>query len=126
MAPSLRQKSVNITGFLVLGLIVVLLAGLVVAQVVSDNGAPVSNVMDDTDADTTGESITYSLTSNPGGLFEIDANSGEVTLASGQSLDCRYPQITRNLCTRIPESLHCKPRMRLGRSFSILCPCIID
>ncbi len=40
-----------------------------------------------TDADTTGEAITYSLTDNAGGLFEIDANTGEVTLASGQSLD---------------------------------------
>ncbi len=40
-----------------------------------------------TDADTTGESITYSLTDNAGGLFEIDSSTGEVTLASGQSLD---------------------------------------
>ncbi len=40
-----------------------------------------------TDADTTGESITYSLADNAGGLFEIDANTGQVSLASGQSLD---------------------------------------
>ena len=39
------------------------------------------------DVDTTGESITYSLTDNAGGLFEIDSSTGEVTLASGQSLD---------------------------------------
>jgi peroxiredoxin len=48
MIPSSQQKSVNITGFLVLGLIVVLLAGLVLAQVVSNDGAQVSNAIDDT------------------------------------------------------------------------------
>ncbi len=40
-----------------------------------------------TDADTTGEAITFSLVDDAGGLFEIDANTGEVTLAGGQSLD---------------------------------------
>ncbi len=40
-----------------------------------------------TDADTTGEAITYSLTDDAGGLFEIDPNTGEVSLAPGQSLD---------------------------------------
>ncbi|PLX36063.1 MAG: hypothetical protein C0606_15180, partial [Hyphomicrobiales bacterium] len=39
------------------------------------------------DADTTGEALTYSLTDDAGGLFTIDANTGEVTLASGQTLD---------------------------------------
>ena len=48
MAPSSQQKSVNITGFLVLGLIVVLLAGLILAQVVSNDGASVINAIDDT------------------------------------------------------------------------------
>jgi peroxiredoxin len=55
MTPSSQQKSVNITGFLVLGLIVVLLAGLVLAQVVSNDGAPVSNALDNTGADTISE-----------------------------------------------------------------------
>ncbi len=40
-----------------------------------------------TDVDTTGEAITYSLVDDAGGLFEIDASTGEVTLATGQSLD---------------------------------------
>ena len=40
-----------------------------------------------TDADTTGEAVTFRLTADPSGLFEIDANSGEVTLRSGAALD---------------------------------------
>ncbi len=40
-----------------------------------------------TDADSTGETITFSLVDDAGGLFEIDANSGQVTLVDGQSLD---------------------------------------
>ena len=34
-----------------------------------------------TDADVT-DTVTYSLTSNPGGFFAIDANTGEVTVAN--------------------------------------------
>ncbi|MEL6979804.1 MAG: cadherin domain-containing protein, partial [Pseudomonadota bacterium] len=40
-----------------------------------------------TDVDTTGETITYSLTDDAGGLFEIDAATGEVSLAAGRALD---------------------------------------
>ncbi|MEL6979362.1 MAG: cadherin domain-containing protein [Pseudomonadota bacterium] len=40
-----------------------------------------------TDADTTGEAITYSLTDSDSGLFEINASTGEVSLAAGRSLD---------------------------------------
>ena len=40
-----------------------------------------------TDIDTTGEAITFSLTDDAGGLFEIDPNTGEVTLTDGLSLD---------------------------------------
>lgn len=34
------------------------------------------------DADATNHTVSYSLTSNPGGLFAIDANTGAVTVAS--------------------------------------------
>ena len=40
-----------------------------------------------TDADTTGESITYSLTVDDTGRFEIGASTGIVTLAAAQSMD---------------------------------------
>ncbi|MEM9725589.1 MAG: cadherin-like domain-containing protein, partial [Pseudomonadota bacterium] len=39
------------------------------------------------DGDGTGEAITYSLADDQGGLFAIDANTGEVSLATGRSLD---------------------------------------
>ena len=39
-----------------------------------------------TDADL-GDSVTYSLTSNPGNAFAIDPNTGEVTVADPSALD---------------------------------------
>ncbi|MCI4661916.1 MAG: Ig-like domain-containing protein [Neomegalonema sp.] len=39
------------------------------------------------DADTTGESLSFSLADDAGGRFTIDATSGAVSLASGQTLD---------------------------------------
>jgi Ca2+-binding RTX toxin-like protein len=35
-----------------------------------------------TDGDATASAVTYSLTSNPGGLFAIDASTGEITVAA--------------------------------------------
>ena len=40
-----------------------------------------------TDADATSNVVTYSLSSNPGGLFAIDATTGIVTVADGALID---------------------------------------
>ncbi|MFG0266151.1 MAG: cadherin domain-containing protein, partial [Rhodopirellula sp. JB055] len=48
-------------------------------------GTPVGITADAFDLDATNNTITYSLTDNPGGLFQIDPNTGEVTVAT--SLD---------------------------------------
>ncbi|MEL6977215.1 MAG: cadherin domain-containing protein [Pseudomonadota bacterium] len=62
----------------------------------SGGAASISEATDDsaviyraaaTDADATGEPITYRLINDAGGLFEIEANTGAVSLAAGRSLD---------------------------------------
>ncbi|MCC9656619.1 cadherin domain-containing protein [Rhodopirellula halodulae] len=48
----------------------------------STTGTSVGITADAFDLDATNNTITYSLTSNPDGLFQIDPNSGEVTTAA--------------------------------------------
>jgi uncharacterized delta-60 repeat protein len=55
------------------------------ANAVNENVAPGTTVgvtANAFDLDATNNTITYSLTSNPGGLFQIDANTGVVTTAA--------------------------------------------
>ena len=46
-----------------------------------------------------GQLLTYRLTDNAGGLFEIDENNGNVSLASGKSLD--YSMATQHTITAL-------------------------
>ena len=62
-------------------------------------------IFHDTDDDSTGndtdvesETITYSITAgNPDGIFAIDANTGEISIAAGQSLN--YDTATQHILT---------------------------
>ena len=62
-------------------------------------------IFHDTDDDSTGndtdvesETITYSITAgNPDGIFAIDANSGEISIAAGQSLN--YDTASQHILT---------------------------
>ncbi|PLK49628.1 cadherin domain-containing protein [Uliginosibacterium sp. TH139] len=51
------------------------------------NGATVGITAHATDADGSSNTVTYSLSSNPGNLFAVDASSGVVTVASGANLN---------------------------------------
>ena len=60
-----------------------------------DEDTAAGTIFHDTDEDSTGndtdiesETITYSITAgNPDGIFSIDSNTGEISIAAGQSLD---------------------------------------
>jgi len=54
------------------------------------------------DLDATTNTITYSLTSNPGGLFQIDANTGVVTTAA--AIDREVVGATRSITVRATSS----------------------
>ncbi len=54
------------------------------------------------DVDSTNNTITYSLTSNPGGLFQIDAVTGEVTVAA--AIDRETHGATRNITVQAQSS----------------------
>jgi hypothetical protein len=68
-----------------------------VAENLSDSSVIVSASA--SDADSTGETISYQLTDNSGGLFEINASTGDIRLANGQTLD--YEAATSHTVTVI-------------------------
>ena len=70
-----------------------------------DEDTASGTIFHDTDDDSTGndtdvesETITYSITAgNPDGIFAIDANSGEISIAAGQSLN--YDTASQHILT---------------------------
>jgi protocadherin Fat 4 len=53
----------------------------------ASNGDSVGITASATDADATNNTITYSLSDDAGGIFEIDASTGEVSIADASSID---------------------------------------
>ncbi len=65
-------------------------------------GTTVGITADAFDLDATNNTITYSLTSNPDGLFQIDANTGEVTTAA--AIDREAHGATRSITVEATSS----------------------